>query len=250
MTGSTTRISKLGYGEIEQFLRDLTEEGFGGNHIRDFRMDKPAFREWVQYGIDLIEGRWTTLPIHTPRKAWTQIEGSAVWTQNLGDPRFNEEDGAEMLVIWVSNVSTPGHSRDSKIISLHPHKWRSTHGVQMRRAGPDSIEVRVPARHAAQVTIDESDEWGPERGIELCTGVLVSLGNGIEANVWGPSRPHECAMCSKADIIVVRLTSWHKHLHGEIALHLRDLGWVGIADNIQIRPDPSARNVIWVRNRK
>lgn len=248
MTGSTTRISKLGYGEIEQFLRDLTEEGFGGNHIRDFRMDKPAFREWVQNGLAILEGQWTTLPAYKPARAWAEIDGTGIWVQHRGDFSFLGEDGALMTTVWFSTV-VGGHRSNDRPLSLHPVKWKTIFGVQVRQADAGCIEVRVPAQHDKQIVVDESEEWGPIRRTRLSRGVRVSVGGLFEAVT--AEKGHYCPFCQgKADLVVESI-GWANDYDREQRqlVHLYGTDWVPLTYQMQIRAVPGVSGAIEMRFR-
>lgn len=247
MTGSTTRISKLGYGEVEQFLRDLTEEGLGGHHIRDFRMDKSTFREWVQYGLALLEGQWTTLPTCKPTHAWTEIDGTDIWAQYRGDPGFLEEDGALMFTVWFSTI-VGGHRSNARFLSLHPVKWKTIFGVQVRQADMGCIEVRVPAQHDAQVVVDESDEWEPIWSAQLGRGTMVSVGKGYGVKVT--AKNHFCFLCQGDAPLTIELIGWDNGKREEQLVHLYGTDWIPVTQDLQIRAVPNTKNAIEVRDRK
>lgn len=228
-------------GGLIQLFTDLHTVGFSRDDMNRLRkVDKETRRRAVEAMLAVIETpNWGAPKVHRlVSYMQIKIKRNRFLSERVDHSCNNCTDDS----ISVELVNNHGLSFDLCHVD---YNWQNFAGMLMRRndEDPKSIEIREWQEEPA-------DEWGPERGIELCAGVLVSLGDGIEANVWGPSRPHECLMTSGNDLLVVKLHGSRVLSDEPLCLHLHDGSWRNVGMNIQIRPDPSAPNTIWVRNRK
>jgi hypothetical protein len=223
-------------GGLIQFFTDLHTVGFSRDDMSRLRkVDKETRRRAVEAMLAVIETpNWGAPKVHRlVSYMQIKIKRNRFLSERV-DHSCNNCTDDSISVELVNN-----HGLGFALCHVD-YNWQNFAGILIRRndSDPRSIEIR-------EWQEEPVDEWGPERCVQLCTGVLISLDNRIEANLWPPSQPHDCILCGEG-VFVVKLNG----NRSTASLHLRGEEWHNVGTDIQVRHDPTGQNTIWVRNRK